>query len=916
MTSGDHPPQGVLPAGATVQHGRHGPGRVELDRGDTAIVRFAHGLEECPTSSLQRILSLRERIASGTWDSPLAVVARLQAEAIRSVNDAWGVFSRSRIDLLPHQLWVCRKVLERWPPRWLVADDVGLGKTIEAGLILWPLLSSGRVRRLLVVCPASLCEQWQIRLREMFDIRMALHDPAVDTAKSDFWNTHHQVIASLQTLRLDTPGAASERQSRLIDSQPWDLVVVDEAHHLNHDEQSGPTLGYKLFDRLVSQNRIRSMVFFTGTPHRGKHFGFLALLRLLRPDHFDPAQPLASQLPALREVLIRNNKSSVTDLKGRRLFTNPVVTAESYQYSDPERSFYHMLSEFIATGRAYANSLSAGDARTVQLVLIAMQKLASSSVAAIRRALEGRLSRIRSQRREVDALRRRRDALAAYADAEGEGQLDELARLEEEIVELEADVSLAADEAPALQSLLDAAAAVTSETKIRRILEIVAERFPDEPVLFFTEYKATQAELMSALIAKYGDGCVTFINGDGRIEDVLDSRRRSVTLRHARQDACDQFCSGKVRFLVSTEAAGEGVDLQERCSALIHVDLPWNPMRLHQRVGRLNRYGQQHRVRVVSVRNPETVEARIWDKLDSKIKNIMQAQAGFMDEPEDLLELVLGMTSPAVFRELFAGADQVPRERLSEWFDQKTARFGGLDAVETVRALVGNAAKFDFHEVASQIPPLDLPDLRLFFLNMLALNRRRVSSANDAVSFKAPEEWLADPAVRNSYEGLVFDRRGGGERRAESVIGVGHRVFNAALNQAVTLDGQISALPSRVLDAPLVVFRVVDRVTDMGGHVRAALLAVQETTLLRDWEVVSLLNAACRGGRPKLVLTEHPAILPDAISAVVDTAVGVAERCVAQLDLPFQVPVIEPLAVLMPYAGTKMDDPQPEGTNE
>ena len=157
---------------------------------------------------------------------------------------------------------------------------------------------------------------------------------------------------------------------------------------------------------------------------------------------------------------------------------------------------------------------------------------------------------------------------------------------------------------------------VTEETKIERILSLVDESFADRSVLFFTEYKATQALLMSALHNRYGDGCVTFINGDGFVAGVRDSSGNIFRPTEDRRLAAARFNRGEVRFLVSTEAAGEGVDLQGNCSALIHVDLPWNPMRLHQRVGRLSRYGQTDPVDVVTVRNPDTVESRIWDLLD------------------------------------------------------------------------------------------------------------------------------------------------------------------------------------------------------------------------------------------------------------------------------------------------------------
>ena len=188
-----------------------------------------------------------------------------------------------------------------------------------------------------------------------------------------------------------------------------------------------------------------------------------------------------------------------------------------------------------------------------------------------------------------------REALARLQELRDEddpANLDEISRLEERIAEYLSGVDLNPDEIPALEELLVAANEVTDETKIERILTVVDESFAERSVLFFTEYKATQALLMGALHERYGDGCVTFINGDGFIEDVRDSSGNISDRKEDRRDAAVRFNRGDVRFLVSTEAAGEGVDLQGHCSALIHVDLPWNPMRLHQRVGRLSRYGQ------------------------------------------------------------------------------------------------------------------------------------------------------------------------------------------------------------------------------------------------------------------------------------------------------------------------------------
>ena len=750
-----------LASGDQVFNERFGVGRVEYDKGSTTIVRFDHGMEECAKDDLDVVLTPLQAVERGRWDSPTEVLTRVQAEAIRSINDSWGVFSRSRIDLLPHQLWVCRRVLERWPARWLVADDVGLGKTIEAGLILWPLLARGQVRRLLILCPASLVEQWQYRMRTMFDIRLTPYAAELDTARLDFFRTHDQVVASLETIRGFAPEEGkkpqrNDRGERFFQAEPWDLVLVDEAHRLNAEEKLSPTLGHALIGRMDAAGLIESMVFFTGTPHRGKEYGFFSLLKLLRPDLFDPERPAEEQIPDLRKVMIRNNKQNVTDLGGRRLFRPTVVTSETYAYSPEEQAFYAMLTEFILSGKAYANTLTGFESTAVGLVLVAMQKLASSSVAAIRRALRGRLGRIAQARRVVEKLR---GQLNQYREAEGANDLDALARLEEEVAIGTFSLSLMAGEEQRLRELVEAAEQVQDETRISRIVDLVATRFEGRSVLFFTEYKATQSLLLTALIRRFGDGVATFINGDGRAEGVWNSADRETILREPREDAADRFNAGTVRFLVSTEAAGEGIDLQGHCHTLMHVDLPWNPMRMHQRVGRLNRIGQTQTVEVVILRNPDTVEGRIWDKLNAKIESIMRALGTVMDDPEDLLDLVLGTTTPTTFSDLYAGAVGIKSDRLDQWFDGRTARFGGQDAVATVRDLVGHCARFDFKEFAEQLPRVDLSDLRPFLLQMLALNHRKAREDGDGLSFIAPEAWVDGPATSRSYEHLVFDRK-------------------------------------------------------------------------------------------------------------------------------------------------------------
>lgn len=901
--------------GNTVRSGKFGVGQVVIDDGRTVVAQFEHGLERCLPGELTLVATPLDTLKRTELDAPLMLLTRVLGEAIQSVNDRWGVFSRSRIALLPHQLWVCRRVLETWPTRWLVADDVGLGKTIEAGLILWPVLSRQTVRRLLIVCPASLVEQWQLRLKTMFDIRLARYVADADTTTADFWHTHPQVVASLQTLRTDS----NERHNRMLEAPPWDLVVVDEAHHLNSDDKSGPTLGYQLLDKLVTGKRVQSMVFFTGTPHRGKNFGFLSLLRLLRPDLFDPKRPLSQQLAGLRDVMIRNNKQNVTDLKGKRLFRAPKVTPRTYAYSEAEAHFYAMLTEFIATGKAYASTLSSSDQRTVILVLISMQKLASSSVAAIRRALQRRLLKLRGAKDELAKLKSKRDLMGQYLQTEDEGDSDEVSRIEEQITEL-VELNLIGNEEGRLEELIAAADQVKSETKVTEILAQLDGPLAGRSVLFFTEYKATQSLLMSELQRRFGDGCVAFINGEGRAEGVRMQNGQMRSLTEERQSAAERFNAGTVRFLVSTEAAGEGIDLQKQCHTLFHVDLPWNPMRLHQRVGRLYRYGQTEQVEVFTLRNPNTVESRIWDKLNAKIEQIMLALGEVMDEPEDLLELVLGMTSPKVFREIFSDGADVPPESLASWFDQKATTFGGRDMLDAVRDLVGHCARFDFQEMSDRIPKVDLPALRPFFVAMLAINNRRVQESDLGLTFKTPDNWLSEPAARTNYTEMVFLRDAEASRDSERVLGFGHVIFHEAVRQARESTATVTAVPGTLLPGPILIFRVAEHVTSSAASVRSVIAAVEfdsldNPTLLSDWQLIDRLNGLLkrrtfrRDGPPAQVLDQ------ERFRAQVDPARQLISDNLARLDVTFVVPDIQLLAMICPSPiEAPAEEPESEAT--
>jgi hypothetical protein len=403
------------------------------------------------------------------------------------------------------------------------------------------------------------------------------------------------------------------------------------------------------------------------------------------------------------------------------------------------------------------------------------------------------------------------------------------------------------------------------------------------------------------LEAEFGRKCATFINGDGEVRFQRRGSSEPEVRRVDREEAARQFNEGEVRYLVSTEAAGEGIDLQERCATLIHVDLPWNPMRLHQRVGRLSRYGQRRPVTVVTLRNPDTVEARIWDKLDEKLARVMQALAGVMEEPEDLRQLVLGMTSPTLFTELFADAP-ARGERLTDWFDRMSSTLGGEDVVDAVRKLVGNVQRFDFGSIGRDLPKVDLPDLESFFRNVVRLAGRRLQKGDEGLELVTPDAWhQRDFAIMDRYAGLTFDRQVRGRGAADRVLGVGHRLFEASLQEALKVEPSPAVIKG--LKEPIAAFLVRDRVTSgerlltpmvVGARVS---LAGERVEFLRDWELLLELN---RFGSPRQSADTAPTINGSArLSAKLDTLLPEVSAFAAKLT-ELRVPEVEIVAIFLP----------------
>jgi hypothetical protein len=249
------------------------------------------------------------------------------------------------------------------------------------------------------------------------------------------------------------------------------------------------------------------------------------------------------------------------------------------------------------------------------------------------------------------------------------------------------------------------------------------------------------------------------------------------------------------------------------------------------------------------MRNPATVEARIWDLLTAKLQRIQAALTNAMEEREDITRLVIGIAGESLFNELYSGAQGKSGESLSNWFDQKTATLGGRDVIDTARDLFGNVARFDFQSVGRDVPKVDLPALEPFFTALLQWHSRRVARTDDGgLEFKTPESWRTKSwSVEDRYEGLVFDRALKGENAAARVLGVGHQLMNLALEEAHNFDARLAAISG--LETPLLVVAVEDEVTGTGSTTRRLHFGVMEIgddlVVLHDWELVEFLNTLC-----------------------------------------------------------------------
>ena len=522
---------------------------------------------------------------------------------------------------LPHQLHVLNRAMETNNIRYILADEVGLGKTIEAGMIIRELKSRGLVSRILVVCLTGLVTQWASEMQEKFHEKFQVILPSdYDTTRrltdnDDVYGQFDQVISPMDSIKPIEKHAGwseekvekyNEERIYSIINSGWDLIIIDEAHRVAGS--SGEVARYKLGNLLAQASPY--LLLLSATPHNGKTEPFLRLIRLLDADAFPNAKSIVREQVA--PFLIRTEKREAIDNNGNLLFKNRIthlVTISWDERNNLQRELYEMVSSYVA--KTYNKALRNRKKNMCLIfLLIIMQRMVTSSTAAIRQSLERRLNVLLEQRTCVGNLR--------------EEDLDELNiedGVEDALEAISLDMELEIEDLKQIISLAKQAQFQNQDAKVEPLLnEIDAILSEDrtQKVIIFTEFVATQTYLQELLVNR--GYTVTILNGGMSIDE--------------RNAAMQEFKTSTSIF-ISTDAGGEGLNLQF-ANIIINYDLPWNPMKIEQRCGRVDRIGQQRDVHIYNFIVGETVENRVREVLEEKLSVILKEMG--VDKYSDVLD--------------------------------------------------------------------------------------------------------------------------------------------------------------------------------------------------------------------------------------------------------------------------------------
>lgn len=522
---------------------------------------------------------------------------------------------------LPHQFHVLNRAMEKNTIRYILADEVGLGKTIEAGMVIKELKTRGLIRRILVVCPTGLVTQWAAEMQEKFHEKFNVILPSdYDTIRrltdsDDVYGQYDQVISPMDSIKPIEKHAGwtqekidqyNEERIYSIINSGWDLIIIDEAHRVAGS--TGEVARYKL-GYLLSQ-ASPYLLLLSATPHNGKTEPFLRLVRLLDAEAFPNAKSIVKEQVA--PYLIRTEKREAIDNNGNKLFKNRIthlVTLNWDERHSMQRELYELVTDYVS--KTYNKALRNRKKNMCLIfLLIIMQRMVTSSTAAILQSLERRLQVLKSQSTHLGNL-----------TEEDLTELDIEDGVEDALEAISLDMDAEIQELELIISVAKQAEFQHPDVKVETLtdtIDSILNEEPDQKIIVFTEFVATQAYLQQLLENK--GYTVSILNGGMSIEE------RNASLREFRE---------KTSIFISTDAGGEGLNLQFS-NIIINYDLPWNPMKIEQRCGRADRIGQKRDVHIYNFIITDTVENRVREVLEEKLSVILQEMG--VDKYSDVLD--------------------------------------------------------------------------------------------------------------------------------------------------------------------------------------------------------------------------------------------------------------------------------------
>lgn len=522
---------------------------------------------------------------------------------------------------LPHQLHVLNRALARNTIRYILADEVGLGKTVEAGMVIRELKARGLVRRTLVVCPTGLVTQWADEMQEKFHEKFQIILPSdFDTIRrltdnDDVYGQYDQIISPMDSIKpLEKRVGWSEEKIKKYNEERiysiinsgWDLIIIDEAHRVAGS--SAKVARYKMGTLLAKSSPY--ILLLSATPHSGKTEPFLRLVRLLDKDAFPNAESIVKEQVA--PFLIRTEKREAIDNNGNLLFKNRITNLVLLNWDERhtyQRQLYQMVTDYVA--KAYNRALRNRKKNMCLIfLLIIMQRMVTSSTAAIRRGLERRIAVLNSQETRLSSLTEE-DLIDLNIEDD----------VEEALAAMSLDNNREAEELSAIIEVARQAEFQYQDAKVEKLLNLVDTMLANDPqqkIIIFTEFVATQ-EYLRKLFMRKGRS-VSVLNGSLTIEE------RNAALREFRD---------KSNIFIATDAGGEGLNLQFS-NIIINYDLPWNPMKIEQRCGRADRIGQTRDVEVYNFIIEDTVENRVREVLEEKLSVIFEEMG--VDKYSDVLD--------------------------------------------------------------------------------------------------------------------------------------------------------------------------------------------------------------------------------------------------------------------------------------